>query len=108
MKTKKNSKKAKVDFKSTRYYSEVIAPHSAMKQEVKSLGGARALLLTFPDTLTSNAIAILEASKAQENYKVLQSFVQPYKKTGKYSAFKLRQSIYSNESALIEQMKLKV
>lgn len=96
----KNVKKVTV----SNYKTVVIDPHKSMKSEMKSIGGARAILLTFASTLTAKHLKILRASKSPENYKILQSKF-PASKYGTWSAFALRQKLFTNEEHFLNEMK---
>jgi len=103
--TTKAVNKPKAVKKVSTYETNVLTPNRALKIERKTLGGARAILLTFAPAikLKSSFESLLKQSKKQENYIILQSFVKPHKtKTGveSYSAFRLLQVLNKHESEL--------
>ena len=98
--TKKNKKK--VNILDTDYGREVLSVNVDLKRACKTIGGARAILLTlnaegkinlFPYQLT-----ILKASKkTQSVYEGLKAVTFHHKKSGKPSPFYVLQAMYNTK-----------
>ena len=98
----KKAIKKKVNIMETDYGREVLSVNVDLKKWVKSIGGARAILLTshaegkinlFPYQLT-----ILKASKkTQAVYEGLKAVTFHHKKSGKPSPFYVLQAMYNTK-----------
>lgn len=93
----KASVKKRIDVYDTQYEKDVLTVNRNLKKEVKSLGGARAILMQFAKEIkmSSRFVTILKLSKEQINYKILESKVRT-SKAGNYSPFYLLQSLNKN------------
>jgi hypothetical protein len=95
--TKKVTKGANLQ-KVTNYQTNVLNVNKSLHKECKSLGGARAILLTFAKQTNMKAsfIRLLKLSESKENYEMLTAKVRK-SKNGNYSPFFILQSLNKNE-----------
>ena len=95
--------------KKGQYKIQVLDRNTTLKQFSKTLGGARAILLSSEGILTAKELKMLKASKKPANYKVFKANVRTYVNssthktaplfdTGKVSPFYILQSMYANEA----------
>ena len=95
--------KKRVNIYDTEYGRDVLTPNSDLKKAVKTIGGARAILLTMNTekrlTLQPYQLEILRQSKKNQSvYEMLKGLTRTNKKTGNTSAFFLLQSMYKEDN----------
>ena len=89
------------------YQVNVLDRNKTLKQFSKTLGGARAILLSSESILTSKELTMLRATKKPENYKVFKANVRTYVNssthktapnvdTGKVSPFYILQAMHKH------------
>ncbi len=105
--TKKASKngvilKSKKSVHETDYGRQVLAPNHDLKKAVKTIGGARAILLNLHNEkiikLYDYQVTILKASKkSQLVYETLKKLTYHHPKSGKPSPFYLLKCLYNKD-----------
>ncbi len=94
--------KAKKSVHETDYGRQVLAPNHDLKKAVKTIGGARAILLNLHTEkivkLYDYQVTILKASKkSQLVYETLKKLTYHHPKSGKPSPFYLLQCLYNKD-----------
>lgn len=86
--------KAKTEKKQSEYSLKVLVPYKELKKESKTVGGARAILLTFAEKLDSKVVQYLrESKKNQAIYEQMNKEVRR-SKNGNVSPFYVLQYVY--------------